>query len=156
MGFNDIKCIHHIIQSLAPSISIIHFKNNYYIYLIFTTWYLNMFMSSEMVSSSDELMTISSQRNNHFCGEYTRKYCFGKILHRIHDEEGHENSRFAHLYNLWPCISYHLFLTPTNLTVWFSVCIQHFVCLFYVWACSCVHVYMCKYARVCLCVCTCV
>lgn len=38
-----------------------------------------MFMSSEMVTSSDELMTISSQRNNNFCGEYTRKYCFGKF-----------------------------------------------------------------------------
>lgn len=48
-----------------------------------------MSMNSEMVSSSDELMTISSQRNNNFCGEYTRKYCFGKILHRIHDEVGH-------------------------------------------------------------------
>lgn len=41
-----------------------------------------------MVFLSDELVTISSQKNNNFGGEYTRKYCFGKILYRIHDEVG--------------------------------------------------------------------
>lgn len=45
-------------------------------------------MSSEIVFLSDELVTISSQKNNNFCGEYTRKYCFGKIFYRIHHTVG--------------------------------------------------------------------
>lgn len=88
-------------------------------YLRYTMCYLNILVNSKMYISADELMSISSQRSNYcFVVNVLRMYCLSKLYDEVGSPCNNQASRYiTHAWNLWPCVSPHLPLTLTALTV---------------------------------------